>query len=169
MKNWLLRYATPLTTGLFLISLISGIALFFGIAQGTFHSMHEWLSMVLIVPFVLHLWRNWTPLVNYFKRSAMPIALAFSVIMAVAFVVWPAGAEGGARQGPPQFAFASAVIAASPAEVAPVFGVTTDKLVADLKAQGFTSADADTALTDIATASGKSPMELYTLLMAEKP
>ena len=57
-------YATPLTTGLFLASLISGIALFFHIGPSGFHGMHEILSMVLILPFVLHLWRNWRPMVS---------------------------------------------------------------------------------------------------------
>ena len=47
------RYATPLITGLFLVSMISGIALFFHWGSAWFHGMHEWLSMVLIVPFVL--------------------------------------------------------------------------------------------------------------------
>ncbi|MGE8104358.1 DUF4405 domain-containing protein [Allorhizobium sp. NPDC080224] len=58
MPNILSRYATPFTTGLFLISLISGIALFFHLGTAAFREMHEWLSMVLILPFVLHLWKN---------------------------------------------------------------------------------------------------------------
>ncbi len=43
------RYATPFITGLFLVSLISGIALFFHVGPGGFHGMHEWLSMLLIL------------------------------------------------------------------------------------------------------------------------
>ena len=49
MPTLLQRYATPLITGLFLVSLISGTALFFHIAQSTFREMHEWLSLVLVV------------------------------------------------------------------------------------------------------------------------
>lgn len=64
MKPLLLRYATPFISGLFLVSLISGIALFFHLGNATFRGMHEWLSMVLILPFVLHLWKNWRPLVK---------------------------------------------------------------------------------------------------------
>ncbi|HSO47757.1 MAG TPA: DUF4405 domain-containing protein [Rhizobiaceae bacterium] len=59
MPNLLMRYATPLTSGLFAVSLISGVALFFHLGQAAFHGMHEWLSMVLILPFALHLWKNW--------------------------------------------------------------------------------------------------------------
>ncbi|MCB1455931.1 MAG: DUF4405 domain-containing protein, partial [Nitratireductor sp.] len=61
MPDLLSRYATPFISGLFLVSLISGIALFFHVGPSGFHGMHEWLSMVLIAPFVLHLWKNWKP------------------------------------------------------------------------------------------------------------
>ena len=67
MSKILSKYATPFTTGLFLVSLISGIALFFHFGPSAFHGMHEWLSMVLILPFVLHIWKNWRPFVCYFK------------------------------------------------------------------------------------------------------
>ncbi len=46
MPAFLARYATPLTTGLFIVSLVSGIALFFHWGGAAFHGMHEWLSMV---------------------------------------------------------------------------------------------------------------------------
>jgi len=62
MTNLLNRYATPFITGLFVASLVSGVALFAHIGTGAFRDMHEWLSIVLIVPFILHLWRNWKPM-----------------------------------------------------------------------------------------------------------
>lgn len=61
MTGFLRRYATPFITSLFLVSLVSGIALFFHVGAGWFHEMHEWLSMVLILPFFLHVWKNWRP------------------------------------------------------------------------------------------------------------
>ncbi|MDT8871715.1 hypothetical protein RAA17_12975 [Komagataeibacter rhaeticus] len=33
-----------------------------------FHSMHTWLSMVLLLPFVLHVWRNWGQFMLYFRN-----------------------------------------------------------------------------------------------------
>ncbi len=59
MKAFFNRYATPFVKGLFLVSLISGIALFFGIGQAYFHEMHEVLSMALIAHFILHTWKIW--------------------------------------------------------------------------------------------------------------
>ena len=73
MKALLLKYATPFIAGLFLVSLVSGVALFFHVGNATFHGMHEWLSMVLILPFVLHLWKNWKPLFAYLSGAPMAI------------------------------------------------------------------------------------------------
>lgn len=79
VKATLLKFATPLTTGLFLASLISGIALFLRVGPRSFEEMHEVLSMLLIVPFALHLWRNWKGFTNYFRRPPMMIALLASI------------------------------------------------------------------------------------------
>src|SRR3954463_6656648 len=53
------RYATPLTLGLFAVSAVLGVALFFRVGQSVFHGMHGWLSLALLLPFTLHVWRNW--------------------------------------------------------------------------------------------------------------
>lgn len=58
MKDIANRYATPLTTGLFAVSAISGVALFFHLGSAYFHGMHEWLSMALLIPFGVHVWKN---------------------------------------------------------------------------------------------------------------
>ncbi|AJQ95995.1 DUF4405 domain-containing protein [Gynuella sunshinyii] len=169
MKNWLLRYSTPLTTGLFLVSLISGIGLFFHVGPMSFHSMHEWVSMALIIPFILHIWRNWKGLLNHFKRSAMPLALAFSTLFAVAFMAWPSDENTTVRSGPPQFALAHTLTSASPATVAPIFGITADEMVTQLKAQGFDSASQETSLSDIASNSGKETSDLYAAMLGMIP
>ena len=91
MLSFFQRYSTPFITGFFLISLISGVALFVHVGPAGFRSMHEILSMVLIVPFVAHLWKNWRPLMGYFKRSPMVIALVISAIAAAVFLIQWAG------------------------------------------------------------------------------
>lgn len=163
MKDALFRYATPAMTSLFVISLISGVIIFFHIGPAWLHGVHEWLSLLLIVPFVLHMWRNWRPFVNYFKRAAMPVSLAVGVAAVAAFGIVPAGAEGE-RSGPPQFALAATLLASTPTAVAPVLGVTADELVQALKAAGFSNADAVTPMKAAAEASGKKPADVYKLL-----
>ena len=88
MNAILSRWATPLTLGLFAVSAVSGLALFLHIGQSVFHEMHEWLSVVLLAPFVLHMVRNWTPLLAYVRRRALlaPLALSLAAALAFAFV-----------------------------------------------------------------------------------
>ena len=163
MTKILSRYATPFVTGLFLVSMISGIGLFFHVDPGGFHGMHEWLSMVLILPFGLHLWRNWRPMVGYFRHVPMVLALVVSAIAAGAFVL--AAGEGATAGGPPQFQLASLLMAQPLADVALGLGQTPDALTAKLTAAGFTVSDAGQTLTDIAATSGKSEAELAAALV----
>jgi hypothetical protein len=168
MPSYLSRYATPFTTGLFLVSLISGIVLFFHFGTAAFREMHEWLSMVLILPFVLHVWKNWRPFLAYFKRLPMALSLALCLIAGLAFA-WPAitGSASGAG-GNPAFAMVNVVAAGTPGQVAPLLGRTEAELVDALKKEGFTAADVSKPLTEIATASGKDMMELMATLTALK-
>lgn len=168
MPTLLSRYATPLTTGLFIVSLVSGVALFFHLGSATFHSMHEWLSMVLIAPFVLHLWKNWRAFSNYFKRPAMAVALAASLVGAVAFAYPALTADPAAgRGGRPEFAVLRAMQEAPIAAVAPVFGQDGEGLAERLRAQGFAVASADETVSTIAAASGKSATEILAALPAQ--
>lgn len=161
MPALLQRYATPLITGLFLVSLISGVALFFHVGQAAFHGMHEWLSMVLIAPFALHLWKNWRPMKLYFAKPAFAGALAVSLAMAAPFAIEAASGRSG---GPPQFALVHSLFARSPAELAPALKSNPAALIAKLKTAGFNAASPDHTLADIATLSGKSEAELATVL-----
>ena len=166
MRSILLRYATPLITGLFLVSVVSGVALFFHIGSAYFHSMHEWLSMILIAPFILHIWKNWRAFLNYFKRSAMPVALVASLAGAVAFA-WPMlTAPAGGPGGRPEFALLRAVQSAPISHVAPLFGKDGDGLAEGLRARGFTVASTDNTLNGIAEASGKSSGDIAAALVA---
>lgn len=167
MPRLLSRYATPLITGLFLVSLVSGTALFFHVGPSGFHGMHEWLSMVLILPFVFHLWKNWKPMKSYLRHAPMAIALVASLAAALVFL-YPASANRGDRAGgPPQFAFAHKAMAASVAEMAPVLDMTPEALQAKLTAAGFAVAGSGQTLTDIAAASQKSEAELVSALTRE--
>lgn len=159
MKAFLMRYATPLTTGLFLVSLVSGVALFFHWGGTLFHGMHEWLSMVLIVPFVLHIWRNWRPMLAYLRHAPMAIALIGSTIAAAAFAMTAPGTEGRGMGGPPPFRLAQQMMQATVAEAAAVLDVTPEALAATLAASGMTAAAPDQTLAAMAKAAGRSDMQ----------
>ncbi|WP_054303435.1 hypothetical protein [Gemmobacter sp. LW-1] len=161
MKSLFLRYATPFTTGLFLVSLVSGVALFLHIGPAAVHGMHEWLSMVLILPFVLHLWRNWRPMTAYFRHTPMIVALAASVLAGAVFFL-PSGSAQGGR--PPQFAVANRLLAATPAEVAPALGLSETGLRDRLTAAGFVVPTGAETLHDLAIAAGQEDSAILTVL-----
>lgn len=165
MPALLSRYATPLTTGLFLISLVSGVALFFHFGTSAFREMHELLSMVLIAPFLLHIWRNWRPFVSYFKRPPMAIALGLSLAAGIAFA-WPA--MTGATSVSPQVAMIELVVGGTPGQIAPLYGQTEEAFVATLKEKGFAAAEPGKPLTEIATASGKTERDVVMALTTLK-
>jgi len=157
MPSLLSRYATPLITGLFIVSLVSGVALFFHIGGATFHGMHEWLSMVLIAPFVLHLWKNWRPFLNHFKRVPMTVALALSLAACLPFAYAAMSAGGG---GSPQRVVFQAIENGSVADVAPLFGHDGESLMAELRAKGLTVAGTGDKVKGVAEASGMDAFEV---------
>jgi len=165
MNKTLLRYATPFTTGLFVISLVSGIALFFHLGTAYFREMHEWLSMVLIAPFILHLLRNWRPFLSYFKHLPMAIALVIS-LAAAGYYAW----EGttGDPGGNPAMALVQTMQTKALATLAPVFGHTGESLAAALVAKGYTVESADKTLAEVAKASGKDNFDIIRDIVSVK-
>lgn len=168
MNSLLHRYATPFITGLFVVSLISGIALFFHLGSNYFRGMHEWLSMVLILPFGLHLWKNWRSMTTYFKRSSFALAMLASVAAAGVFI-YQAASSTGRSGGPPQLAFFRAVLGNPVANVAPLLGHTPESLVKQLQTAGFAAAAADIALSEVVSKSGKDESALAAALKPLQP
>lgn len=164
LKMLMNRYATPFTVGLFLVSLVSGIGLFFHVGPNAFHGMHEWLSMVLIVPFVLHMVKNWAPFTFYFKRGLMLVPLAISLVAAAVFFV----PTGGGAGGNPVMRLAQAGIDARLIDLAPVLKRSPEDLSALLAARGFKVESTNQSLAEVAKASGKDSREaLFGLLQAK--
>lgn len=165
MISLLSRYATPLITGLFLVSLVSGIALFFHVGTSAFREMHEILSMVLILPFGLHVWKNWRAFMAYFKRVPMMAALAGSLAVSLAFAVPAMTGSGG---GSPQAAIFGAFENGSVSAIAPLFGHDGESLATVLKDAGFAVASVDDTVKAIASASGKPPFAVIGAIAAAK-
>ncbi|MBN8293127.1 DUF4405 domain-containing protein [Rhodobacter sp. NTK016B] len=163
MPSLLNRYATPFITGLFLVSLVSGVALFFHLGAAWFHAMHEWLSLVLIVPFVLHLWKNWRPITCYLRRAPFWIAMAVSVAMAALFVI-PVPGQSPGRGGPPQFAFSERMMQGQVAQIAEILQVPPEILIARLQAAD-PSARAEDTLAEIAARTDQPTTAVISLLV----
>lgn len=156
MKAALTRHATPYTTGLFLVSTVSGVALFFHLGSNLFHSMHEWLSMLLLVPVGLHVWKNWGALLTYLRRHTLLLPLLLSLAAGIAFAVPSLGSSSG---GNPAFRLNNA------ATSAPLLHGSPAALQAKLQARGLQVASVNDSVKTIAAANHTDTMTVLAGLM----
>ena len=163
LKTTLFRYGTPLTLGLFLISTISGLALYFHLGTNLFREMHEILSLVLLIPVIVHIWRNWPGFVNYFRRRAMPISLAVCFLAAVPFVYAGLNKPAG---GNPAIALMAAAQKAPIAKLAPVLGLDESVALQRLRDGGFTDVSGIDTIAALAAKAKLSPMAVMAQLTA---
>lgn len=166
LKAALFRYGTPFTVGLFLVSTVSGVALFFHLGTNLFREMHEILSLVLLAPVILHMWRNWNGFKNYFRRSAMPISLGLCLIAAGAYVYDGWSKPSG---GNPAIALMGAAQKAPLSQLAPVLGLEADAAVKRLQDAGFGTVDSSDTVAGLAAKAKTSPMAIMARLTAKAP
>ncbi|MDG4721786.1 MULTISPECIES: DUF4405 domain-containing protein [Thalassospira] len=159
------RYSTPFLTGLFLVSLISGIALFFHWSSGTFHAMHEWLSMVLILPFAFHIWKNWRALIGYIKRKQLIWPLVISLIAAAIFVVPSIIGNGAGSGGNPAFRAISTLSQAPITHLAPVLATTPEDVIKSLQDKGLSVISENQTLEEISRNNGADARDLVISLL----
>lgn len=154
MQNLFKTHGTTLTIGLFLVSTISGIFLFFHLWSATFHGMHEWLSMVLLIPVGVHIWRNWAAFARYFKKKTIFLPLAVSLLAGIAFA-YPSLTTDQPK-GNPLRATISAIENASIQKVAPLYNLSPTELSIRLANKGYIIRSLDIPLKTIAAQSDKS-------------
>jgi hypothetical protein len=162
MNNLIQRYATPLTVGLFAISTVSGVALFFHWQSALFHQMHEWLSILLLLPFALHVWKNWSYLVAYLRRGTLVLPVTAMILIAVPFA-WPVlTGRTSAGSGPPGARAVTLMTKASLTTLAPILKRTPDDLSAMLAARGYLVRSLNDTPETIAAASGATATKVLT-------
>lgn len=87
-RDWI----TPITTGAFLLTAVTGVLLFFHAATGLNKEVHEWLSWVFLVGAILHLALNFGPFKKYLtQRKGQALMGFFVLLLALSFI--PAGEE----------------------------------------------------------------------------
>lgn len=158
------RYGTPLTAGLFVVSAVSGVALFFHWSSRSFHAMHEWLSMLLLAPFVLHVCKNWKPLVAYAQRRTLVIPLVLSVVVAIPFAVM--ANMGGARGPRPMTQAMNLMTQARLVDLAPVLQTTPEALLQRLQDKGYKATSVEQSPGAIGTASAVSGNEVLNSMLS---
>lgn len=163
MNDSVNRYATPFTVALFAVATISGVALFFHVGSKYFHGMHEWLSMLLLLPVVFHIQKNWPGMKGYFKRKTIWMPTLLSLAAALVFV-----ALSWNSSGRPPSPSATLLGSHTVATLAPLMGMTPSGLEAKLLDKGYVATSSDT-LGSIAKKAGKPIDVVVGELVGNKP
>ena len=118
--------------------------------------MHEWLSIVLLVPFAFHLWKNWGAMLGYVRRGTL-LAPAVATLVASLAIVLPALTHG--ERGSP-FKAVQLLTKTSIMNLAPVLKTTPDALQASLVERGYKVVSSNNSLDTVAASSGVPAIKL---------
>ena len=161
MLAFFTRYATAMTTALFAVTAITGVMMFFHLGKAYVEGMHEWLSLLLLLPIVFHVYRNWRPFFLYFKNRVIVGPAILAAIGVVAFLVPALLAPSG---GDPARRLLTAMGDVRVADLAPLVKKTPDQLTAALTEKGLNATSPQLTLNEVAKASGKSPRDAVRLV-----
>lgn len=138
-------FATPLATGAFLLTAITGVLMFFHADSGLNKVAHEWLSWVLLAGVVLHVTVNFAGFKRHLgTRRGRQLIGGFAALLVLSFLV-----GGGRGDGPPFAAPVRALAAAPFATLAQVAQISPEQLHARLDAAGFKGAAGAASLADL--------------------
>lgn len=151
-------WATPLTIGTTLVTLVTGVLLFFHTAPGLTRPSHEWIGMIMVAAVAAHLALNWRAFKTYFKRPLGLSIIALGVVAtALTFFLSPASSQTG---GNPIALIMRSMGDAEIADIAALVDKDAARVVADLSAAGT---DVDPAQTLSQASGGDRDRELVIL------
>ncbi|MBI1292061.1 DUF4405 domain-containing protein [bacterium] len=165
-------FATPLTIGGFVLSAVTGVALFFHFNTPGSKALHEWFGWLLIGGVALHVWLNRKVFATYFRQPLALVIIALLVGL-TAFSFFTGGGGGGRGNGPggggerrgPSGRLATEVIMGASVSVAAQLAKSEpEQLIAKLEAAGIEVESKDQTLSDIASDADKNPGELIELV-----
>jgi Domain of unknown function (DUF4405) len=128
-------WATPLTVATTLVTLVTGVLLFFHWSPGLTRVSHEWIGMIMVLAVAAHLVLNYRAFFTYFKR---PVGLTLMAIGAVAMAGTLLLSSGEAGGGPNGFRAAMGAMSTAKIEtLAELSGKDLDTVLAGLSAAGY--------------------------------
>lgn len=145
------EWITPITTGAFLLTAVTGVLLFFHAATGLNKAVHEWLSWVFLIGAVFHLILNFTSFKKHLTlRKGQVLIGTFVLLLLLSFV--PLGGEGhhgsghrGSTLTPPAKALARTPLST----LAQVAGTSPDQLRDRLSREGIAVASYEQSLSEL--------------------
>ncbi|MBB3655579.1 hypothetical protein FHX15_000778 [Rhizobium sp. BK650] len=138
-------WATPLTTGAFLLMAGTGILMFFECERGLMTVVHQWFSWLFVVGAICHIVANIRPFQSHLKARWGSYSVAvFAVILAASFFSW-GQITGPQLERPIELALVGAPLSA----LADVTGQSQAELLEKLRKRGI-EAQAHQSVQDLA-------------------
>ena len=126
------RFATPLIIGAGVISVMTGLLMFF-MTEQPFLSAHEIVGLGFSVAILLHIYTNWQPFQKYFsQRSVIIIAVAW--LIGVGLIARTAIFS----EGEPEELIMQKMEQTSITRIAPIIDMEVETLVKRLGDDGYT-------------------------------
>ncbi len=160
-RDWI----TPITTGSFLLTAVTGILLFFHAATGLNKAVHEWLSWVFLVGAAVHLALNFAPFKKYLTQRKGQVLLGSSVLLlALSFVPVEGGHHHDSPFAPPIKALAHTPLTT----LAQVARISPEQLRERLSSQGITVDSYQQSISELIGDDFRAQVHLLEELLEEK-
>ncbi|MEZ5535904.1 MAG: DUF4405 domain-containing protein [Thiolinea sp.] len=161
LRSW----ATPITVGSFIISMVTGVVLFFHWNLGLAKPAHEWLSWFMLLGVIMHLIINWRAFKNYFSKRIPLVVMAVFVIVTVLSLLPLTGSKEGGNPRAAMFKLMHTVEAAPLSTLATLAKTTPEALMTRLQEQGVSVDSADQTLDEVAAENGKQVSSLIPVIL----
>lgn len=149
-KSQLRDWVTPLTTGSFVLTTVTGLLLLFKVQLGQIKFVHEWLSILFVIGAILHVVVNWRPMTRSFSRPRARVILTVYALLICATLFIPGQKRGTIPPAKSLAMFQHSSLAA----VALAADRTPEEAVQILERQGI-RAETSQSIDEIAMANGK--------------
>ncbi len=162
-KTRVRHFATPLVIGSYLVTGISGVMLFFHLAESTIKEAHEWIGILFVLGAVIHMATHWTPTKQYFGKNGPRIIMLATLIGASVFV-----SEGLTKTGGnPIRSVLNSVETAPLTMLAQLQQRPVTELVKQLGEAGLHDIDASTNIKTIAISHSASPKRVMAIIFQQ--
>jgi len=160
-NNKLRGWVTPLTAGAFVLSAVTGIMLFFKINLGLVKFAHEWLSWVLVIGAVAHVFINWHVMARCVSKPlGQVIVTLFILLLGVSMLPL----TGDKQKGHPFSRVSNAIVNAPLSAVAKTANHTPEEVISILKSKGIQVEGKEQTVQDIANRNNQNPVRVLDII-----
>ncbi len=159
------EWITPITTGAFLLTAVTGVLLFFHAATGLNKAVHEWLSWIFLIGAVFHLILNFTSFKKHLtQRKGQVLMGTFALLLVLSFVPFDEEGHHGSPLIPPAKALARTPLST----LAQVAGTSPDQLRDRLSREGITVASYEQSLSELVGDDFRAQVHILEELLEEE-